>query len=115
MTEQTARLKKQLKFASHLVPLVLSGKKVSTWRLWDEKALAENDVLDFLEFGKTTPFASGVITKTLEKPLGDLTEEDKKGHEQFRSDQEMYETYEKYYGRSVDKDTVVKIIWFKLI
>lgn len=53
--------------------------------------------------------------KVIEKPLGTLTDEDKKGHESFRSDEEMFKTYEQYYCRKVERDTPIKIIWFKLM
>lgn len=41
-------MNKTLKFAPDLVPLVLSGKKDTTWRLWDDKNLTENDIVDFI-------------------------------------------------------------------
>lgn len=43
--------------------------------------------------------------KVIEKPLGTLTDEDKKGHESFRSDEEMFKTYEQYYCRKVERYT----------
>src|SRR5688500_1529974 len=106
---------KQLKFAQDLVPLILTGKKVSTWRLWDDKDLQVGDIVDFIEYGTNKTFATGKLTKVVEKPLGELTEDDKSGHETFASDQEMYETYTRYYGRAVDKNTLVKLIWFDVI
>lgn len=36
---------KTLKFAPHLVPLVLSVEKISIWRLFDEKNLTDGDKL----------------------------------------------------------------------
>lgn len=106
---------KKLKFAQHLVPLVLSGKKTSTWRLWDDKDLQVGDTVDFIEFGTDKHFAAAKLTKVLEKPLGKLTEEYKKGHETFATDEEMYATYTRYYGKTADKNTLVKIIWFELL
>lgn len=108
-------MNKRLKFAQDLVPLVLSKEKVSTWRLWDDKDLSEGDVVDFVEYGTDRHFATGKLTKVTEKLLGELTIEDKEGHERFESDEEMYRTYTKYYNRSADKDTPVKLIWFELI
>jgi hypothetical protein len=35
------------------------------------------------------------------------------GHEKFSSEEEMYNTYKKYYGGSVDANTEVKIIGFE--
>ena len=34
---------KLVKFRDYLVPLVLSGEKDSTWRLFDDKGLSEGD------------------------------------------------------------------------
>lgn len=108
-------MNKKLHFASDLIPLVLSGDKISTWRLWDDKDLQVGDVLDFLETDTEKHFATAKLTKVIEKPLGSLNEEDKAGHEKFKDDEEMYRTYTGYYNRAVDKDTIVKIIWFTLI
>ena len=108
-------MNKQLKFAPALVPLVLSGEKTSTWRLWDDKDLSVGDIVDFIAFDTKAQFAQGKLTEVIEKPLGELTQEDKKGHEQFANDDEMYKTYTSYYGRPVDKGTKVKLIWFTLV
>ncbi len=108
-------MNKRLRFAQDLVPLVLSSEKVSTWRLWDDKDLSVDDVVDFIEYGTDKHFATGKLTKVIEKPLGELTEQDKQGHEKFESDEEMYKTYTKYYGRTADKETLVKLIWFELV
>lgn len=106
---------KQLHFASNLIPLILSGEKTSTWRLWDDKDLQVKDTLDFLESGTEKHFATAQIIKILEKPFKNLTDEDKRGHEKFENEVAMYTTYTKYYNKKVDKNTIVKIIQFKLI
>ena len=108
-------MNKKLHFAQNLVPLILSGKKISTWRLWDDKDLSTGDIIYFIESGTDKHFATGKLTKIIEKPLEELTEEDKKGHEMFESDEEMYKTYTMYYKRTVNKNTLVKIIWFELV
>ncbi|MGH7204232.1 MAG: ASCH domain-containing protein [Candidatus Levyibacteriota bacterium] len=107
-------MNKTLKFAPPLVPLVLSGEKVSTWRLWDEKNLQEGDTVDFLNKETLKQFATAKLTKVIEKQLGELTDEDKKGHERFASDEEMYQTYTTYYKKEVNAQTPIKIIWFEL-
>lgn len=108
-------MNKRLRFAQDLVPLIPSGEKVSTWRLWDDKDLTVGDIVDFIEYGTDIHFATGKLTKVIEKPLGKLTEDHKQGHETISSDEEMYKTYTNYYGRTVDKNTLVKLIWFELI
>lgn len=39
----------------------------------------------------------------------------KDGHEKFASKEEMYATYSTYYNKTVDENTLVKIIKFELI
>jgi hypothetical protein len=105
---------KLVKFRDYLVPLVLSGQKNSTWRLFDDKNLSVGDEIELREFGKEQSFATAKITKVIEKPFKDLTEDDKRGHETFSTDDEMYQTYTGYYNTHVGPDNIVKIIWFEL-
>lgn len=93
----------------------MSGEKISTWRLWDEKDLSVNDIVEFIEYGTDKLIAVAKLTKVIEKPLGKLTDEDKEGHEKFETPEKMYETYSKYYGKTVNSETIVKIIWFELM
>jgi len=106
---------KTLKFRSYLVPLVLSGEKNSTWRLFDDKGLSVGDVVELKEFITLKHFADARLTRVIEKPFGELTSEDKKGHEEFETDKEMYENYTKYYKTDIGPDTLVKVIWFDLV
>lgn len=105
---------KIVKFRDYLVPLILSGQKNSTWRLFDDKSLSLGDEIELREFEEDISFATAKITKVIEKPFRDLVEEDKEGHETFASDEEMYKTYSSYYKTIVNPDTKVKIIWFDL-
>jgi len=105
---------KIVKFKDYLVPLVLSSKKTSTWRLFDDKSLSVGDAIELREFGKDESFATGHIIKVIEKPFKDLSVEDKKGHEEYQSDEEMYKAYSRYYNTAVTPDTFVKIVWFEL-
>lgn len=107
--------RKKIHFVPNLIPLILSGKKTSTWRLWDDKKLTEGDVTDFIESGTEKHFATAMLTKVVEKRMGDLAEEDKAGHEKYKSDEGMFKTFEGFYKKKVDSDTKVKIIWFRLI
>lgn len=106
---------KTLKFSPDLVPLVLDGSKTSTWRLWDDKDLQLGDQITLIKRPELTPFATAEIINILEKPIGKMTEEEKQGHEKFSSDDVMYKTYSNYYQREVKSDTIIKIIFFKLL
>ncbi len=106
---------KTLKFAPYLVPLILSGEKVSTWRLFDDKNLSVRDQLEFINKETGEKFGEAEITAIKEKPLGDVEDSDYNGHEKFESKEEMIESYRKYYGDEVSLETSIKIIDFKLL
>lgn len=106
---------KTLKFRSYLVPLILSGEKNSTWRLFDDKELAVEDIVELKEFVTLRHFGNAKLTKVIEKSFGELTAEDKRGHEGYESDKEMYDEYTKYYKTEIRPSTKLKIIWFELI
>lgn len=105
---------KAIKFHKDLVPLVLSGYKSSTWRLFDEKNLSPGDDIELREFSVDAPFAHAKISKVIVKQFKDLTSEDKIGHEEYTNDEEMYKTYSGYYKTNVGPESEVKIIWFEL-
>ena len=60
-------------------------------------------------------FAKAKITNVVEKKFKDLDEKDMERHEKFVSKEEMYETYSTYYNRTVDENTLVKIIKFEIL
>jgi hypothetical protein len=105
---------KIVKFRDYLVPLVLSGEKDSTWRLFDDKDLSVGDEIELRVFVTLQPFGQATIIEVIEKPMGELTAEDKVGHETYASDEEMYATYSGYYKQPVTAETPVKVIRFKL-
>jgi len=105
---------KRLKFMSYLVPLILSGEKTSTWRLFDDKDLQINDKLEFVNAETGEVFAQAKATKVIERPMGKLKEEEIEGHEKYSNPAEMYEWFSDAYKTKVGPKTVVKIIWFKL-
>jgi hypothetical protein len=98
---------KLVKFRDNLIPLILTGEKNSTWRLFDDKNLSKGDEIELREFGKDSSFAQAKIIKATEKPFKDLTAGDRLGHETFRSSEEMYKTYSNYYNTDVSAETKV--------
>lgn len=105
---------KQLKFAEPLPELVLAGSKTSTWRINDKRGIVAGDELSLCRSPDGTEFARAVVTSAEETTFGALTAEDKAGHEDFSSDEEMYATYSGYYKMAVGPETKLKIIRFKL-
>jgi hypothetical protein len=108
-------MNKTLKFAKHLVPLVQSGEKTTTWRLFDDKDLTAGNTVDFLEADSKQKFATARLLQVTEKMFSELDEADWAGHEKFASDQAMYYSYTMMYNKPVTPGTLVKIIKFKLL
>jgi len=105
---------KTIKFAKNLVPLILSGEKTSTWRLFDDKDLQVGDEIYLQEFGASQPFATAIISKVVITKFDELTNEDKAGHESYSSDEAMYDVYSGYYRTEVGPETELKVIHFVL-
>ncbi|MBU4480120.1 ASCH domain-containing protein [Patescibacteria group bacterium] len=106
---------KTLKFRENLSKLILKGDKDTTWRLFDDKDLTEGDEVSFVVKETLKEFAKAKIIGMRETTFGELTEEDWDGHEKFESEEEMYKIYSGYYNKEVNKNSLVKIIKFKLI
>lgn len=104
---------KSLKFAPHLVPLILSGEKTTTWRLFDDKDLQTGDELEFINKETGEAVGKAKITSVSLRTLGTLTDEDWVGHEKFKDEEDMFAHYRHYYPNEVvNADTVLKIITF---
>lgn len=108
-------MNKTLKFAPQLIPLILSGEKTCTWRLWDDKDLKKGDIISLIKRPELEKFAKARITKAYEKTLGEITEEDRIGHEDVGTKIQMYKMYSGFYKKEVGPDTPVKIVRFELI
>lgn len=106
---------KTLKFRKELSELILKKEKTTTWRIFDDKDIQQGDVMQFLVWETKELFANAKIIDVIEKKFKDLNEQDLDGHEKFASKEEMYATYTTYYDKTVDENTLVKIIKFELI
>jgi hypothetical protein len=106
---------KTLKFFDPLPELILKGVKIISWRVNDEKDIKAGDEVQLIRKNDLKEFAKAQITSVKETTFGKLSNEDKKGHEEFTSDEEMYATYSRYYGFPVKPETKLKVIRFKLI
>jgi hypothetical protein len=102
---------KTLKFEPHLAALMLKAEKTATWRLYDDKALAQGDEISCINRETGKEFGTAIVERLSIKPLGQLDDEDWQGHERFTSEEEMYKTYQSYYPNEVvNADTLVKIL-----
>lgn len=106
---------KILKFAPELVPLILSGEKRSTWRLFDDKDLASGDDLSLVDKVTGEEIAKARITNLYTKKLNEIDESDYDSHERYSSLGDMLQAFRKYYGYKVTPETEVKILKFELV
>lgn len=106
---------KTLKFAPHLVEMIIKGTKTTTWRLFDDKEIVEGDEFVFINKETGKEFATAAAVSVKVKPLTKLDDSDMEGHEKFKDEQEMYSSYKKYYGDEVKEDTEVKVIKYKIL
>jgi len=104
---------KILKFSEPLPELILNGKKDTTWRVTDYN-IKDGDQLSLCH-NNGEEFAKAEVLRVKKTTFGELTEEDKKGHEKYKSDEEMYKTFSGYYNRPITSQTELFIIKFKLI
>lgn len=103
-----------LKFFDNFIELIKKEEKYNTWCINDDKDIVEGMLLGLCD-DKGEQFAYAITTSVKETAFEGLTEEDKKGHETYYSEREMYEIYSGYYGFPVNNKTKVKVIKFKLI
>lgn len=106
---------KSIKFASHLIPKVLSGQKTSTWRMFDDKDFQVGDEISCINKESGQEFAQAKISQIQEKKLQEISENDYEGHERYADLTTMIAAFQKYYGKNVNQDSIVKIIHFQLI
>lgn len=111
---------KKLKFDHNLALLIRSGVKTATWRIFDDKDIRVNDLVELIDKvdpqnpGSWVAIGSAEVNVIVEKRLGDIQPEDFSGHETFVSSEAMLEQYQSYYGPEVNLRTPVKMIHFSL-
>ena len=107
--------RKALKFSAELVPLILSGEKSATWRLFDDKNLTVGDELALVNAATLEIFAAAKIAHIRIKMIREITEADYVGHEKFPDNDHMLAWYQQNYREPVDWGTPVKMIDFELL
>jgi ribonuclease HI len=97
---------------------VKNGHLHSTWRLFDDKDLSVDDRVVLVDKVNThdhdswVAFGEAVLTKVVEKHLGEVGKEDYDGAHPYGSAEAMLQTFRGYHGDSVSLKTPVKIIHF---
>lgn len=112
---------KSLKLDHELANLVRSGHKTSTWRLFDDKDLSVDDRVVLIDKvdqhnrNSWVAFGEALLTRVVEKHLGEIGKEDYDGHEQYESPEDMLQHMQEYYGDSVSFKTPVKVLYFQFL
>jgi len=101
---------KTLKFTPDQIPSIVSGERKATWRLNDDKQLDVGDILEFINSQNGQTFGYATINEIIIKRLCDLNDNDKQGHENYNNEQEILNTFKKFYGNNVTIDSKVKVI-----
>jgi hypothetical protein len=104
---------KILKFSEPLPELILNGQKDTTWRVTDHN-IRVNDQLSLCH-NNGEEFAKAKVLWVKQTTFGNVTDEDKKGHEKYKSDEELYKTFSGYYNKPITPQTELFVIKFKLI
>ncbi len=110
---------KTLKLSHEAAVAQLAAKKGSTWRLFDEKQLAVNDVITLIDKREEAPeswaqIGTAVVDQVIEKRLADVTEADLRLSGVYDSRDTMFAELRGYYGADVSWKTPVKIIFYSL-
>lgn len=107
---------KILKLNHKEAQLVLSGKR-TTWRLFDDKDLYVNDVVQLLDkqddhnAESWAVIGTAKISKIVEKQLVDISQHEL-SQEGYRSLKALLDAFSAFYNRVVQPDTPVKIVHF---
>lgn len=105
---------KTMKFREFKAKMIMDGDKTSSLRLYDDKDLRAGDDLELIVWETGKVFAKAKITEIIEKPLGEIGEDDLAGHEKYESKEAMIENQQKYY-ENVGPETPAKIVRFRLL
>ncbi|MDQ6985273.1 MAG: ASCH domain-containing protein [Candidatus Dojkabacteria bacterium] len=104
---------KTIKFSTELTKLVKEGTKTATFRILDDKDLQTGDKVIFAERDgeRVTEFGEGELLEVYTKAYKDLNRADWVGHEHY---DDLLEVFKKFYGDSIDKEVLVKVVRFKI-
>lgn len=111
---QYSKSMKTIKFTPQLSELIKTGKKVTTFRLFDDKDLQVGDefIMATRDGEQVTEFGTGVITEVILRTIDTLQPKDYEGHEPV---EDPIKYYKQFYGDRVQGDSEVKIIRFDVL
>jgi ribonuclease HI len=106
---------KILKFRSVAVEDITSGRVNKTWRLFDDKQLSIDDLLQLINSDTEQPFGYAKIIKITAKHLADIDDSDMEGHKKYQNTAEVVEYLTQFYGPRVNPENILKVIEFKYL
>lgn len=112
---------KQIKFNHSFAELIHQGKKTATFRMYDDKDLSVDDLVELLDKvdpdrpATWKPIGVVRIDSIVEKRLSAITDDDLQECEQYSTREELLAAYRKYYGEQVTADMPIKVIRFKML
>ena len=110
-------------FSEPLPNLILKRKKTTTWRIdepvpikrtSDTEGIKKGDKLSLRDKSQKE-FARAITINVNPTKFSELTNDDLRGHEKFKSKKGMYDKYEEYYKIKINDNTKIVVIKFKLI
>ncbi|HEY7534541.1 MAG TPA: reverse transcriptase-like protein [Thermodesulfobacteriota bacterium] len=110
-------MNKTLKFDHSLANLIRQGKRTSTWRIFDDKAITVGDRIDVID--KTDPnnplswsvFGVIKVIAISQRNLQNISTEELR-EQGFSDSEDAKVVMQRYYGSLFDDDTKIKIIQF---
>jgi hypothetical protein len=107
---------KSLKFSDSGASQILAGVKNTTWRIRDDKNIAEGDSLLLIRRGDGLPFAEARVVSAEIKQLSELSAADYQADGWEKEDKDAAITMlRKYYGNDVDETSPIKVVKFELV
>ena len=103
---------KQLIFAPPYPEILFNGIKNRTFRVTGGGKFAVGDWLSFV-YPDLVEFAQAQLADKYRKSFENLTDEDWKGHERFKSESEMYKIYSAWEGFQIGPKTEVDILVYR--
>lgn len=105
---------KPLKFDPDLIGAITGDEKSKTWRIDDEKGIDVNDRLS-LRDPSGAEFGQASVDWVKRTTIRRLSEEDRRGHGYYGSEDAIVESMQGYYDQEVTPHTVIKVISFTLL
>jgi ribonuclease HI len=106
---------KTLKFNQSQISAIVDKTRISTWRLFDEKDLSVDDLVDFINSKNGESFGYAKIKEVTTKKINDINENDINNHGDSINKDKILDIFIKYYGPRVCDSDIVKVIKFEYL